>query len=451
MPLSRIHTFAERHPEKYFWWLVLPIQSILFSAYTAPMYGFNALISPINEIFAPDPQSGGWPGAVAGSLILSVTGFGALANSRLIKLAGKPVRLFVALNILTLLFFNVGALACILESEWLLMLGFAVPVGFVFGNLFALCMAQVLGWAQRFDRAGLQSGVIGLFFGLWGGLYSYFAPWLANRIDLEWLLAGTGFSIVTIGLIAAFIFVEPPKSPGNTKAKTSAPKDAAVELKIIDILKLAPFWIFFIFFMLFLTPGFGFKIIVQELSTKVFHANAETAAIMAVAFLTSYGLSRLIFGILSDKFHLKLLYLIFAVTQMVCLLVAAIILPHLQSVVIFTILMCMIGATFAAGKCIWMVLLLKLYGPVNYNKASHVTLSAYGLAGFIGPITLNFALQESDIWSATSGWLYVMSGALFVCAILILMLRRVDYTRFIAGKTQQIRLVLRSHEDLDRF
>ncbi len=80
-------------------------------------------------------------------------------------------------------------------------------------------------------------------------------------------------------------------------------------------------------------------------------------------------------------------------------LVAAVSLPSVDSIAVFTVLMCFVSSMFAAGKCIWMVALLKIYGPVNFQQAVHATLPAYGLAGFLGPYTLNAALQQTDVLS----------------------------------------------------
>ncbi len=73
--------------------------------------------------------------------------------------------------------------------------------------------------------------------------------------------------------------------------------------------------------------NFGFKIIVQALSVSVFHVTQFEASLVAVAFLSSYGLSKLVCGFLADHFLLKPMYLIFAGGQSLALLIAAIGLP----------------------------------------------------------------------------------------------------------------------------
>jgi len=73
-------------------------------------------------------------------------------------------------------------------------------------------------------------------------------------------------------------------------------------------------------------------------------------------------------------------------------------------------LMCVAGAMFAGGKCIWMVALLQIHGSANFEHAAHATLPAYGIAGFIGPFSLNLALQQSDVGAATSNWLLIMAA-----------------------------------------
>lgn len=71
---------AER---RFFFFLVLPLQSVLLTAYVAPMYGFNALIQPFNEAFSPDDPSSAWAGALTGgALFLTIGTSGSRSSCR---------------------------------------------------------------------------------------------------------------------------------------------------------------------------------------------------------------------------------------------------------------------------------------------------------------------------------------------------------------------------------
>jgi hypothetical protein len=113
--------------------------------------------------------------------------------------------------------------------------------------------------------------------------------------------------------------------------------------------------------------------------------------------------------------------------------------------------MCLIGSSFAAGKSLWVLLQLKLYGPNNFNSAVRATLPALGLAGLLGPITLNFALAKVDMITAMQVWFYSMSAALAVCFVLMLMLKKVDYKKVASNEPQTLSICITGTNPLNKF
>ena len=171
---NRLEAFASRHPDIFYWRIILPLQTLLLLAYCAPLYGFSALLGPINNVFSPEQSRGAMAGVLTGSLLFLGVGFGVLFSDSLLRLAKSPARLLIALNIAVLVVFSIGGLACELGSLWLFLLGFALPTGLIFSNIFSLAMRQLMGWSNHFNRAGLQAGFSGLVFGLWGALFSFY-------------------------------------------------------------------------------------------------------------------------------------------------------------------------------------------------------------------------------------------------------------------------------------
>lgn len=160
---------------------------------------------------------------------------------------------------------------------------------------------------------------------------------------------------------------------------------------------------------------------------SVFHVTQFEASLVAVAFLSSYGLSRLVCGFLADHLLLKPMYLIFAGGQSLALLIAAIGLPLYTNVVFLTVLMCVVGSLFAGGKSLWSMVMMSLFGEPSFPHVMALAMPAFGLAGMVGPITLNAALRSSAPLEATSIWFYAMAGALFVCVGLFASLRHFDF------------------------
>ena len=433
-----------RSQRRYYWWYVLPVQSLLLTAYIMPMYGFNSLIKPFNEIFSPDNPLTGWPGAIAGGVMFLGAGFGGLLGAVLDRWFRRPNLKWLVTNVLLVMCIVSGAIAGWIESYLLVLLGFALPAGICAGFCFAQALAFLIGWAQRIGCGGLQSGVFGLMYGVWGAVFSLVAPVCIARWGVEWTLLGTGMVL----LLAAIVSTStqrpvPPQPPGDRPERPS--------LSRRQLLSFRMFWIFLLFFLIFLTPGFGFKVIVQSLSQHVYDVSEFTASLVAAAFLISYGLSRLICGIIADHIRLKPMYLFFTVGQAVLLLVAAIGLPRAEGVVFLVVAMCLVGGLFAAGKSLWGLMMISIFGPSSFHTTITSVLPAFGIAGLLGPLTLNWALRSNDVVTTTSWWFYAMAAVMAVATVLCLLLRRIDFAAMDRGESQVMHLRPGARDELDRF
>jgi nitrate/nitrite transporter NarK len=445
---GRARAFAQRDHRAFYWRVVLPVQSVLLTAFVAPVYGFNAVIQPVNAVFSPENVTSGWTGAVAGGLLFSSAGFGALAFDRLLRIAKTRPRLLVWLSVALFGCFIVGAIACRIESPSLLYLGFAVPTGLVLSNLYSLCVSFVVPWASRLKREGLQAGVVGFMFGAWAAAYSFVAPIVVRAIGLQWLLVLSGALVLLTSLLASMLYHDPPPEPPPPVGAVSA---ASSTLTVAKIVRLPVFWVFAAFLVFFMAPGFGFKLIVHALSNEVFHASESVASMVAVAFFVTYGVARLVFGTLADKVPLRPMYYLFCGVQAAALVVAAFVLPQLHGVAFFAGLMCVVGGAFAAGQVLWILVVLKIYGPTSFHAGVRAYMPAIGVAGILGPLTLNAALRGSHTVTAVSVWLFVAAACVAVCAVLVHVLRRVDYTQMAAGQRPGLRLRWRSKDEFDRF
>ena len=441
-------TCPPHQAKRFYWFIVLPIQSLCLTAMAAPLYGFNALIRPINEVFSQADINNGWAGAMIGGTLFLALGFGGLSYHRFIKLAGSPTKLFVTMNVSLILSFGIAAVACHYRLYWLLMFGFAVPAGISLVNLFLFGLAFLLSWGHAVGKVGFSSGTLGMMLGFWGAVYSVVAPEIRSQYGIFWMLILSGFAVAIVELLSLVLMIEPPES---TTVTTSTENEEIPVLTFRDIVQFPSFWFFGFFFLLFLIPGFAFKLIVSAFSDEVFHTTTAVSSTMAALFLICYGASRLGFGILSDRLPVKPMYFIFSSVQAVALLVAAVSLPSMKGVVFFTFLMCLTGTMFAAGKCLWMVTLVRMYGQKNYHTPVMLTEPFVGIAGFLGPLSLTWALRAEDVRTSVSWWLFTSAILLAVATVLFQLLRRFNYDEFANHQRQRLNWNWRSKDTYDRF
>ncbi|MDG2381595.1 MAG: hypothetical protein P8N76_07965 [Pirellulaceae bacterium] len=441
-------TCPPQQAKRFYWFIVLPIQSLCLTPIAAPLYGFNALVRPINEVFSQDNINNGWAGALIGGTLFLSLGFGGLTHNRFLKLAGNRTKLFVAMNAALVLSFVIAAIACHYRLYWLLMFGFAVPAGVSIVNLFFIGLVFLVSWGHAMGKVGLSSGTFGMLLGFWGAVYSVLSPIVRSHVGFLWMLILLGFAVAAVELLGLLLMIDPPES---TTEKTSSEKDDTPILAFRNIVQFPSFWVFGFFILLFLLPGFGFKLIVSALSDEVFHTTESVASSMAAIFLVCYGASRLGFGILSDSLPIKPMYFIFSLVQAVALLIAAVSLPYMKGVVFFTFLMCLTGTMFAAGKCLWSVTMVRMFGQKNFHTPMMLTQPFVGIAAFLGPVSLTWALRAEDVRTSVGWWLYASSGALAVATFLFQILRRFNYERFAKHQRQGLNFHWRSKDEFDRF
>ena len=204
---------------------VLPFQSICLTVFAGPLYGFNALIQRINEVFSPSDINTGWAGAIAGGDYFLVGRSGWYDSPILSLWVGSRARLFVIMNVAIIAGFGVGALACHLKLYWLLLLGFAIPTGLCFVNLFFIGIVFLVNWGHEAGRVGLSTGIAGMLFGIWGAVYSVIGPYIVANAHLIWFLLLSGIAVSLIELLALTCMLDPVGSgtsaePNQTKAET---------------------------------------------------------------------------------------------------------------------------------------------------------------------------------------------------------------------------------------
>ena len=444
--MNRRH--SEKNSKRFYWLFALPLQSLCLTVFAGPLYGFNALVQPFNQVFSPSNINNGVSGAVVGGTIFLSLGLGGLAHNRLLQIFGRTT-LFIGSNLGLIASFGIAAAACHWKLYWLLIVGFAVPTGICFVNLFFIGIVFLVAWGHHVGRVGLSTGTAGMMFGLWGAIFSIVGPYLQVHLDFTWMLILSGIAVATIELSALFFMIDPP--PTEVTQADMDTEQAKPTLTFGDVIRIPSIWVFGFFIFLFLTPGFGFKLIVAALSNEVFHTTDLVASWMAAAFLICYGASRLGFGILSDRLPIKPMYLTFSLVQVVALLIAAITLPWVTGVLFFTVLMCLTGTMFAGGKCLWAVAMVRMFGQKNFHTPMMLTQPFVGAAGFLGPITLTWALRASDVKSSVTIWLFASAAALLIATILFHMLRKFDYDKFSKHQAQGLELSFRARTEFDKF
>ncbi|MCP3867417.1 MAG: OFA family MFS transporter [Gammaproteobacteria bacterium] len=405
-------TSALSRSEKRYLLFIMTPALILLMSFTGPFYGWNAIVVPINELFGDADPETGWPGVISGGLILCSVFIGATLYNRVKRNSKHFLRLLIALHVSG---YFLAAWSCSIRSYGLLVFS-ATYLGATQGTLYMHLFSGYLEWFRRWGKIGLGSGIIGCVIGLWPALHSLLAEDILAAIGLTRFLMGEALMVLGLAVAGSFFW----------RAASSLAGDSVKPVHIAwsSIVSERQFWLYEFFLLCFLLPGFGFKIVMQVVMFTTYGVTAATASFVAAAFLLSYALARLIFGYLSDRIPPRTVFLYLCAGQVACLLAAGLLIRMGgDTFLTFVILMCAVGALFAAGKCLWAVGVLWLWGPRHYVQLMGPSLFAFSAAGFIGPVSLNAALRGGDQADNLEHWLLFGAGLLLYCFFIMLRLK----------------------------
>jgi nitrate/nitrite transporter NarK len=377
---------------------------VLLTSFAGPFYGWNAIVVPINKIFGGAHPETDWPGVLSGGLVLFSIFFGTILHRYVVRKTNGFLRLLLTLYVAG---YFLIALSCSLQSLGLLMFS-AVYLGTTQGLLYIHMFADYIEWFRRWGKIGLGSGIIGCFLGLWPALHSAIADDILLKIGLNEFLMAEGLVVLALGVLGS-VFWRSASEPLESTA-------SAAPLRWATILKEPRFWFYELFLMSFLLPGFGFKIVMQVVLLDTFKVSLQTASHYAAAFLLSYAFSRLVFGYMSDRIPPRSVFLMLCVGQVICLIAAStVVTTGEQAAFTFVVLMCAVGALFAAGKTLWAVGVYWLWGPKHYGQLMGPSMFAFSLAGLLGPISLNQALRGTNTVDDLQYWLLIGAVLLLMC------------------------------------
>lgn len=391
-------------------WLVA-IAGVAIQMMLGTVYAWSVFKNPLIK-------NHGWSAPQVGftfTLTIFFLGFSAALGGRFVDKAGTKKTASLAA-----ILFGVGTLLAGLADAtsnlWLLWIGYGVITGIGNGLGYITPVAVLLRWFP--DKKGFITGLAVMGFGLGAAVMGQVAPVMIRHIGIAstFYIAG---SIFLVGLLAAAQkLVNPPADYVlvTNNAKTDA---AAVSVDFKTARGMNQFYI--LWGILFLNVTAGIAIISnlspmaqQQLSLS--DPALMAGRIVAVAALFN-GLGRLFWGSLSEKIGRTTAFLLIFGTQIPLF----ILLPHITSTAIFTIICCYILLCYGGGFGTMPSFAADTFGAKHIGSIYGPILFAWGTAGAVGPMLMEWVKKTSNSFSMA---LYIAAGILALGFLITLLYRR---------------------------
>lgn len=290
----------------------------------------------------------------------------------------------------------------------LLYLSFGLIAGLGNGFGYITPIATLIKWFP--DKRGLVTGLAVMGFGMGAFFMGKIAPGMVNSMGMAMTFYIWGGIFLVLVTASAQVFKNPPQGWLPTGFTPSAATGTTTSLTFDQSIKMPQWWMLWAMLLLNVSAGLGFlsqlSPMSQELLKKTITDDKALAVaggtIVAIASIFN-GLGRLFWAGLSDKLGRKTVFLIMFITQAILYVV----LPSIGDITLFTIIACYLLSCYGGGFATMPPFAADTFGPANIAKIYGIMLTAWGLAGVVGPLV--FALPSLKPIA-----LYVAAGLLIV-------------------------------------
>jgi MFS family permease len=420
-------------------WLVPPA-ALAIHLSIGQVYAFSVFKNPLLALTGADGSH--WDLKSVGyifSIAIGVLGLAAALFGKWLEKAGPRKAMFVAACC-----FGAGFLiaseGAALHQLWLVYLGYGVVGGIGLGMGYISPVATLIKWFP--DRPGLATGMAIMGFG--GGamigsplatkLMLYYKP-NGHAIASTWITMGIFyFVLMMFGVFTVRIPAHGWKPEGWTPPQKAVGMISTHNVSVNSAMKTPQFWQLWLVLALNTTAGIGILEQASPMIQDLFHGKVlALAAGGFVGVLSLFNMAgRFIWSSLSDYIGRKTTFLIFFIIgPLFYWLLPLTGIAHLNSIPLFVIGAGVLISIYGGGFSTIPAYLRDLYGPLDVSAIYGRLLTAWSVAGIVGPLIVNgildhyVALGQPKV-NAYPVILHIMTGLLVVGFISNLLVRPID-------------------------
>ncbi|MCP8617271.1 L-lactate MFS transporter [Salirhabdus salicampi] len=376
-------------------WLIA-VSAVFIHLSIGSVYAYSVFQTPLN-------QSLGWDySAVTTAFTIAIffLGLSAAFFGRFVEKRGPRVSAFVAAVLYGAGLIGTG-FAISMESLIGFYFTYGVLGGFGLGIGYISPVSTLVKWFP--DRRGLATGMAVFGFGAGSLIASPVAARLMDTVGIPttfYILGGTYFILMSLG--ASYI-AKPPEdwAPAAAKEKTDegevVKRPDLAQLTANEAIKTRRFYL--LWWMMFINISSGIMLIsvASPMAQEIVGLTAIGAATIVGVMGLFNGAGRIGWSTLSDYIGRGNVFLVFFSIQ----LVAFLILPFATNAIMFQILMYLIVSIYGGGFASLPAFIGDLFGTKQLGAIHGYLLTAWAMAGVVGPMMVSFLREATDSYSMT--------------------------------------------------
>jgi MFS family permease len=435
-------------------WLVPPA-ALAIHLCIGQVYAFSVFKLPLTKLLGitkslPDdwtqPQL-----AWIFSLAIVMLGLSAATFGKWLEGAGPRKAMFASAACFTLGFY-ISYLGVMWHQLWIIYLGYGVIGGIGLGLGYISPVSTLIKWFP--DRPGLATGMAIMGFG--GGamigsplsikLMAYFHTSSDVGVGKTFLVMGTAYFLLMMFGVFTVRVVRPGWKPDNwTPPVKQQSLVTTHNVEVNTAFRTPQFWLLWVILCMNVTAGIGILEQASPMIQELFKGSiGPVAAGGFVGLLSLFNMGgRFFWSSISDFIGRKPTYFIFLALGAVLYFF----LPqtgggHLNSVKLFVAISAVLLSMYGGGFATIPAYLRDLFGTYNVSAIHGRLLTAWSVAGVLGPVLVNnmreyrisHGAEKADAYQTV---LLVMAGLLVVGLIANLLVRPVDQKYWMADQKDQ--------------
>ncbi|MGD1942880.1 MAG: OFA family MFS transporter [Leptolyngbyaceae cyanobacterium] len=289
-------------------------------------------------------------------------------------------------------------------------LTYGVIAGTGVGTAYGVPMVVMARWFP--ERKGFAVGLTIIGFGLSPLITAPLASSLIAAFDVRLTLRILGLAFTVIVLAIATTLKLPPKDWQPACARAAQTKTVP-QTYPPHLLKSRSFYGLWICYAIGTLVGLSAIGISSPVAEEIINIGPQQAAISVALFALFNGLSRPLFGWLSDLYRPRYV----AIASYVLMLIACQMMLTAQSgqVITYLIAFCLFWFSLGGWLAMAPAITLRLFNPENYAQNYGIVFSAYGVGALIGTLT---AGQIRD-WFGTYTYAFYPMALLAIVGIVV--------------------------------
>jgi MFS family permease len=398
--LDRSHTVAA---PGYSRWLVPPA-ALAIHLSIGQVYAFSVFKNPLLALHGADGSQ--WNLKEIGyifSIAIAFLGLSAALFGKWLETAGPRKAMFAAACCFGL-GFELAAAGASTHQLWLIYLGYGVIGGIGLGLGYISPVSTLIKWFP--DRPGLATGMAIMGFG--GGamigsplgthLMAFYKAGGHAAIPGAWVTMGILYFIfMMFGVFTVRVPADDWKPAGWTPPVSQSAMISAHNVEVNTSMRTPQFYFLWLVLALNVTAGIGILEQASPMIQDLFHG--QVSAVAAAGFVGVLSLfnmgGRFVWASCSDFIGRKPTYMIFfAVGALLYFLLPYTGTEHMDSVALFVLIAGLLISMYGGGFATIPAYLRDMYGPYNVSAIHGRLLTAWSVAGIVGPLIVNGILDH---------------------------------------------------------